>query len=100
MLLILSTEKRTSELSFFSRFKIHVLYASKLLDLLFAIKKVSFLLSRKFSIIKEILHNQGIFPQSRKFSTIKGFFHGRGNFSSVKNISANKDQKGSLKANT
>ena len=119
MILILSTAKRTSELNFCSRFKINVFYVSKLLELLLlAIRKIifpqsrksslikeffysqgNFPPSRKLSTIKEFFHSQGNFPQSRDFSTIKEFFHSRWNFSLFKKISANKNQKGSLKAN-
>ena len=119
MILILSTAKRASELNFCSRFKINVLYISKLLDLLLlAIKKIifpqsrkSFLIkeffcsqgnfpsSRELSTIKEFFHSQGNFAQSRDFSKIKEFFYSRGNFSLFKNISASKNQKGCLKAN-
>ena len=66
--------------------------------------------SKKFSTFKEIFHNQGNFPQSRSFSTIKEIFYTQGNLSqsrkfttnkdfyTVKKVSTNKDQKGSLKA--
>ena len=37
----------------------------------FAVKKVSFSESRKFSTVKEIFHNQGNFPQSKSFLQTK-----------------------------
>ena len=49
-------------------------------------KKGSLPQSRKFSTIKETLHNQGDFPQSRKNSTVKENFPQSRNFSTVVEI--------------
>ena len=87
IILILSTTKKVSKLSFCSRFKIYVLMFSKLLELLlFTIKKKGFLQSNKFSLIKKFFHSQRKFLQrflSRKCSTkylIKKIFHSQGIF--------------------
>ena len=76
IILILSTAKKATELSFCSRFKIYVLiismfvFAFKVIrPIIFsAAKKVTFPLSRNFSTVNEFFHSQGIFPQARTFS--------------------------------
>ena len=69
IILILSITKKASELSFCSRFKIYVLFVSKLLDLLL------FLKSREIFLTKQFFHSQINFPWSRKFSKVKEVFH-------------------------
>ena len=76
IILILSTTKKATELSFCFRFKIYVLiismfaFAFKIIrPIIFsAVKKVTFQLSRNFSTIIEFFHSKGIFPQARTFS--------------------------------
>ena len=63
-------QKKAVELSFCSRLKRYVLMVSTLAfafkiirPIIFsAVKKVNFLLSRKFSLIKELVQSQGNFP--------------------------------------
>ena len=86
-------QKKTSELSFCSRFKMYVLmvsilpFAVKIIRLITspAVKKVSFPQSRNFSPVKKLFHNQGTFSQSWKSSTIKELFQSW-KFSIVKEI--------------
>ena len=83
IMLILSSKKKAVELSFCSRLKRYVLMVSTLAfafkiirPIIFsAVKKVNFLLSRKFSLIKELVHSQGNFPWSKNFSTVIEIFH-------------------------
>ena len=80
MILILSTAKITSELSFCSRFKLYLFMISILAfvfkifrSIIFsAVKKVSFSQSLKFSTDKELF--------SRNFSTVKELFHSQETF--------------------
>ena len=62
-------------------FNISISFQSYLTYYFIAVKKVSFLQSRNFSIIKEHFCNQVTFPQSRTFATIKELFHNQGTFS-------------------
>ena len=81
-------QKKTSELSFCSRFKMYVLmvsilpFAVKIIRLITspAVKKVSFPQSKNFSPVKKLFHNKGPFPQSRNFFTVVEIFHSQGNF--------------------
>ena len=74
-------QKKTSELSFCSRFKMYVLmvsilpFAVKIIRLITspAVKKVSFPQSRNSSPVKKLFHNKGPFPQSRYFSSRENF---------------------------
>ena len=85
-------QKKTSELSFCSRFKMYVLmvsilpFAVKIIRLITspAVKKVSFPQSRNFSPVKKLFHNKGPFPQSRNFFTVVEIFHNQGTFPVVK----------------
>ena len=72
-------QKKASELSFCSRFKMYVLMVSMLP---FAVKIIRLITSP--AVKKVSFHNQGIFPQSRNFSTIKDLFHNQGTFPVVK----------------
>ena len=84
--------KKVSEQSFCSRFKIYVLMNSMFVfafliirPIIFsAIEKENFPQSRSFSTIKEIFHSKRIFPKSRKFSTIKKFSTVKGLFCNQK----------------
>ena len=77
MILILSTAKVTSELSFYSRFKLYLFMISILAfafkifrSIIFsAVKKVSFSQSQNFSTYKELF--------SRNFSTVRKLFYGQ-----------------------
>ena len=62
-------------------FNISISFQSYLTYYFFAVKKVSFLQSRNFSIIKQHFCNQVTFPQSRNFATIKELLHNQGTFS-------------------
>ena len=83
IILILSSKKEAIEISFCSRLKRYVLMVSTLAfafkiirPIIFsAVKKVNFLLSRKFSLIKELVHSQGNFLWSKNFSTVIEIFH-------------------------
>ena len=53
-----------------------------------------------FKIIRPVIfsaYKKKSFPQSRKFPTMKNFFLSHGNFPQLRNFSANKDHKSSLK---
>lgn len=121
ILVLKSSTEYNTELRFCSIIKRYVLMVSALaftfkINRPFAfsaIKKVCFPQSRKLSSIKELFHSQGNFPWWKNFSTVKEIFLkqgcfllkkllGQGNFLqtrkiSTKKLSANKDQKGSLK---
>ena len=90
---IVSTIKKASNLSFWSRLKIYFLMVSKLafvlkiirLIIFSAVKKVKFPYSkkRKFCKIKKLFHNYETFAQSRNFSTVMELFDSHVTFFSI-----------------
>ena len=92
IILILSTIKKTIELSFCSRLKNNALmvstvtFAFKIIGPIISsgVKKVSFSRRRKVSLIK------GVFPQPRKLSLIKEVFYSQEHFHRSRKFSTNK----------
>ena len=98
IILILSTTKKASKLSFCYKLKIYVLVVSTLAFVIkiirlfsfSAVKKLNFPWSRNFSTVKELFHSQETFPQSRNFSTVMEIFHSHESFPQTRDFSANK----------
>ena len=105
IILILSTTKKVSELSFYSVFKIYILMVSILgfafiiikSIIISAVMKVSSPQSRNFFTMKELLHIQGIFhcreifSQTKNFFTAMNIFHSHEYFPQTRNIFTNKE---------
>ena len=88
-ILILSTAKKVNKLSFCSRLKRYVLMVSTLVFFFKIFRPIFFFCSQesKFSTAKEILLDQGTFPQSKKLSLIKELFPSQGNFPQLRKFS-------------
>ena len=82
IILILSAAKIVSEISFCSRFKIHVLMVWTFAFAFKVFRPIFFLQSRN-----KVFHNQETFSQSRNFSTFKKPVHSQGTFAPSRKFS-------------